>query len=446
MPQLTSGTEIKPETLLTARKRFTPGFFFWSTLVVTTVIRFAYAMKLPLTGDEAYFWEWGRHPALGYYDHPPIAGWILWFTRQIFGDTVAAIRVPAVLSGTVVVAVVHRFTLSVTGSERSAALTGLLAMGIPVLSVLGVLYSTDTPILAAGTMGGYFFHKAVKYEDNRAWFWTGICFAVVLGSKFLGVPLLAAAGLYLLLNPGQRHHLKTPGPYWAAGITLLGILPVLIWNASNNWYTFTFNFASRHTSHHPGIKGFLDYIAGQALALSPLVLILAPGILASAFFLWRKDEDNGLIMAAFFALLPLAGFLMLSPLTRIGMHWPAVAVPFLTVALGARLTAGPGKWRTYAATTSAAWLTTLVLLLIPLAPFLLPADWAWPLRPDKINTAQLKKAMGSPAESGELVGRVLQVMEKDRKVFVFTRSYALSSLVAFYTPGHPEVTVLGTGS
>ncbi|MDF1525348.1 MAG: hypothetical protein P1S59_03625 [bacterium] len=28
---------------------------FWSVLGITTLIRLAYALKLPLTGDEAYF-------------------------------------------------------------------------------------------------------------------------------------------------------------------------------------------------------------------------------------------------------------------------------------------------------------------------------------------------------------------------------------------------------
>ncbi|MDF1525349.1 MAG: glycosyltransferase family 39 protein [bacterium] len=111
-----------------------------------------------------------------------MAGWILWFTRQILGDTIVAIRIPAVFTGTMVVAVIHRFTLDITRSKRSAALTGLLAMGIPVISVPGVLYSTDTPVLAAGTLGGYFFHRAVNRGDKRAWLWTGLCFAIVLGS------------------------------------------------------------------------------------------------------------------------------------------------------------------------------------------------------------------------------------------------------------------------
>ena len=67
--------------------RFSLTLLFWFLLAVTTALRLVYALKFPLTGDEAYFWEWARHPAMGYYDHPPMAGWILWVSRHIFGDT-----------------------------------------------------------------------------------------------------------------------------------------------------------------------------------------------------------------------------------------------------------------------------------------------------------------------------------------------------------------------
>jgi len=32
---------------------------------------------LPLTGDEAYFITWGSDVSLGYYDHPPVIGWLI---------------------------------------------------------------------------------------------------------------------------------------------------------------------------------------------------------------------------------------------------------------------------------------------------------------------------------------------------------------------------------
>lgn len=440
-PRLLSKPQIPSPT-----ERSRISAIFWAVLGVTTLIRLVYALKLPLTGDEAYFWEWGRHPALGYYDHPPVAGWILWFTRQILGESVAAVRVPAVLAGTMVIAVIHRFTLDISGSARTAALTGLLAMGIPVISVLGILYSTDTPVLAAGTLGGYLFYKAVNSGEKRLWIWTGVCFAIVLGSKFLGVPILGAAGLYMLLSSDARKHLKTSGPYIAAGITLLGIMPSILWNASNNWATFAFNFASRHSADPPGLKGVLDYLAGQAFALSPMVFLLAIPLLAAAVPVWRDGGHTGRNITAFFALAPLAGFLVLSPMTKIGIHWPAVAVPFLAIALGTSLSAGPRLKKTYVAAALMAWGITLILLIVPLVPYLLPSDLAHPLRPNKINTAQLKKAMGSPTKSGLIVGKALEDLEKEHDSFVFTKSYALSSLAAFYTPGNPEVTVLGKGS
>jgi len=419
---------------------------FWSVLGITTLLHLVYALKLPLTGDEAYFWEWGRHPALGYYDHPPVAGWILWLTRHLFGDTMTAVRLPAVLAGTVVVAVIHRLTLDITGSRRSAALTGLLAMGVPVINVLGILYTTDTPVLAAGTLGGYFLFRAVHRGDNRAWIWTGICFAIVLGSKFLGVPLIGAAALYLLLNPGARRHLKSAGPYVAGLLSLMGMVPVVLWNAANHWATFTFNFSARHSAISISLKGVLDYLLGQALALSPMVLVFSIPLLAAAVPIWRKRGEDGGRFAAFLALGPLGGLMVLSLVTKVGAHWPGVAVPFLMVALGAKLCGGPKISRTCFATAATAWSITIILFIIPLVPYLLPSDWAYPLRPEKINTAQLKKIMGSPSQTGKVVGEIIQDMDQEGEIFVFTRSYALSSLLAFYTPRHPEVTVLGKGS
>jgi len=33
---------------------------------------------VPFTGDEAYFTYWGVYADLGYYDHPPMIGWLLY--------------------------------------------------------------------------------------------------------------------------------------------------------------------------------------------------------------------------------------------------------------------------------------------------------------------------------------------------------------------------------
>ena len=38
--------------------------------------------------DEAYYWMWGQHPALSYYDHPPLNSWLLSLSSAVFGSIV----------------------------------------------------------------------------------------------------------------------------------------------------------------------------------------------------------------------------------------------------------------------------------------------------------------------------------------------------------------------
>ena len=69
------------------------------------------SMAFPFTGDEAYFWIWGVRPDLGYYDHPPMVGWILALTHRLSSE-VWVQRLPATLYlalASVVMAVVFRW-------------------------------------------------------------------------------------------------------------------------------------------------------------------------------------------------------------------------------------------------------------------------------------------------------------------------------------------------
>jgi hypothetical protein len=375
-----------------------------------------------------------------------MAGWILWLSRSILGNTVAAVRLPAVLAGTFVVLVVYRFTHHLTRSRRAASLTGIMTMGIPLIGVLGVLYSTDTPLLAAGTLGGYFFYRAVEKGNLGYWTASGLCFSILLASKFLGVPLIAACALYLVVFPETRKGLKTPGPYLALLLSLIGLVPVIIWNARHSWSTFAFNFASRHKPPDFGILHTADYIVGQALALSPLVLILGIPLLAGSLPFLRGRSRSVWELPAFLAAGPLAGFFLLSFVTKIGLHWPGVGVPFLAVALGARWWERDRRKGKFFACIGTAWAFTAIIFILPLVPSLLPPQWEYPLRPDKINSEQVRKYTSSTGQIGNLVNTALETLPEGTDRFLFTRSYALSSLVAFYTPGNPEVTVLGGGS
>ena len=53
------------------------GTAFKVTLLVTLLIKLILAAVIPMSGDEAYFIVWAKHPDFGYYDHPPMVGWVL---------------------------------------------------------------------------------------------------------------------------------------------------------------------------------------------------------------------------------------------------------------------------------------------------------------------------------------------------------------------------------
>ena len=74
-----------------------PKRLFFVTLWTTLAIRLLLAASIPVTGDEAYFFLWGRHPAMGYYDHPPMTGLMLAALLSV-SDALWWLRLPAVLS------------------------------------------------------------------------------------------------------------------------------------------------------------------------------------------------------------------------------------------------------------------------------------------------------------------------------------------------------------
>ena len=47
--------------------------------------------------DEAQYWFWAQHPALGYYSKPPLVAWLIALTTAAFGDSEFAIRLSAPL-------------------------------------------------------------------------------------------------------------------------------------------------------------------------------------------------------------------------------------------------------------------------------------------------------------------------------------------------------------
>ena len=143
---------------------------FWGLLAATLAVKLVLAAAMPVLGDEAYFFLWGAHPALGYYDHPPLVGWILAGLMQV-GHALAWLRLPSVLLSTLMalgaVALLGRrpYSLDEDGATR-AYWIGVLFLLLPI-HLLGVFVLTDTPLVLFSFASGVALMRAAEDDDLR---------------------------------------------------------------------------------------------------------------------------------------------------------------------------------------------------------------------------------------------------------------------------------------
>ena len=78
----------------------------WSrrALILLTAISlwrllYLFIVPLDLGPDEAYYWDWSRQLAFGYFSKPPMIAWINALTTGVFGISAVAVRLPAVVLG-----------------------------------------------------------------------------------------------------------------------------------------------------------------------------------------------------------------------------------------------------------------------------------------------------------------------------------------------------------
>jgi len=418
---------------------------FCSLFVVLVALRILYAILFPfdLSGDEAYYWDWGRSLSWGYFSKPPFIAWLMALAGWMGHNTDTGLRITAAMLGSGSVLMMYLLALRLFGS-RAALWTVLLTIASPANVALNLILTIDAPLMFFWPLALLTFHLQIHDRDHRT-IW-GLLTMTALGLGLLTKQIMIAFHimmlLYLVITPSRRALLRA-WDIWVVWIGSLSFLiPTILWNANNGWITVT------HTQHHFEGKpitllGILsragEFVGSQIGLLSPVTAVLVIILMVCCLRKWKTLDDKIRYLLSF-SVPGLVIVLLMLFRQKINANWPAVFYPGMIMLLGAALAHADSipkelasrfsKWKT------PALITGLVFMLIAsLMPFALLFSGQTGGRFDPMVRLQ---------GWSELANHVQRFREFHRSAldqpFVLVSGHRYNtSLLAFYLPDQPTV-------
>jgi 4-amino-4-deoxy-L-arabinose transferase-like glycosyltransferase len=407
---------------------------------------------LDLSGDEAHYWDWSRQLDLSYYSKGPAVAYLMRASCAIFGDTMPAVRLPALVLAIGTSLATYWLTKKLFGSERLALGAALLNHLVPMFIAGSVMMTIDPPLFFCWAMATCFAAKAIF--DGAKWAWIAMGIAVGLGflAKY-SMPLWFVGLLvFMLLDPSVRPRLRTVWPWVAVVVFLVFTIPVILWNARNGWVSFY--HVARQTAaveSEGGWRSVLDMLASQLAAVGPPLAILFAA--AVIYALGRRGgEDPCRRQMRFLTAIGLSFFAIVlsqSFRAKVQANWPAPAYFTLMILsayfLGTRL-ANAGSWKRWR------WcLWSAVGLGIAVVPVAHDSQMLYPLAArisrmisDKQPRANwdLSARLRGWDQVGQRVSRELAALSNDP--FVLAEEYQVCSELAFYVKGQPRTYYVGS--
>lgn len=413
---------------------------WWAVFFLCSVFAFRmlYAHFLGLVPDETYYWDWSREPAFGYFDHPPMIAWIIFLSRQVFGETALGVRAGVIACSLVASLASYLIARKYVVKPSSLVFFLIMSNSILLFGVGSLLATPDIPLVLFWTCSFYFGYKALFEASTPSWIAMGLCAGLGLMSKYTFALFFIAFVVLLVFSKPERRWLGRWQPYAAALVSLVVWLPNLVWNAHHGWVSFLFQF-----SHGVNSKGGFrldtlgEFIAGQLgiLSIFPFVLLLC----AAAASLKDLRKGGRSAYLTLFFVVPFCVFLIASLQKKVEANWAAAAYVSGLVMIARfwdNLDKASWAMKRFAIfSTVFAALTTAVVLLHIQAPFL-------PLAPGNDPANQV---LGWK-EWAHDVDNIRNSLDHAEPLLICTNRYQEASMLGFYLPDHPRTFALSLGA
>jgi 4-amino-4-deoxy-L-arabinose transferase-like glycosyltransferase len=299
------------------------------------VVHLAYFSPLDLAPDEAHYWDWSRQLDWSYYSKGPLVAWLIRLSCALTGDwsihltgsEALAVRLPAVVCGSLLLVSLYVLTSLVYRREGLAFAVVALALTTPVVAVGSTLMTIDAPYVCCWSWALVTAYCAIFRRAAWAWPVTGLLIGLGILAKYTMLFWVPSLGLFLLATPAYRPLLWRPGPWVMLGVAVLCCVPILVWNVQHDWISLRHvAWQARVNEEGAGVQwlGPLSFLAVQlALLLGFWLIVWLRAMLAHAP--WKETQPELSFLWWTSALTFLFFFLWGFKTGSAGPNWPATA-------------------------------------------------------------------------------------------------------------------------
>ncbi len=393
---------------------------------------------IELSEDEAYQWVWSKHLALSYFSKPPLIAYLQFVGVTLWGDTELGVRFFSPVIAALISLLMLRFFAREVNA-RAGVILMLMVATAPIMAVGSILMTIDPPLVLFWTAAMLAGWSAVQPSGRtRDWIWVGVWSGLGFLSKYAALFQWISFFLFLAFWRPARRHLLRPGPYLGILINAMALIPVILWNAQNDWITLTHlhERAGLHQEWRFTLR-FLGEFTGAVFGL--LNPVFAVGICWASFQAFRKRRHDMRLMYLLAMGAPLfLGYWLYSFRARVHPNWiaPAVLPLFAVMVIYA-----DARWRDIGRRLRV-WLLAGLALGGVLVTFLHETDWVAELAgrplPAKLDPLRRVRYWSDLAQVVERE-RVKVERTDGKPTFVIAAHYGITGHMNFYLPGAPEV-------
>ncbi len=347
-------------------------------IAVAAALRLLLAAIVDLGLDEAYAVAVGRQFQLSWYDHPPMVFWMVGGLQAVFGPYVPelVLRLPFIAMSAATTWWLYRLTAQHFG-PTAGLWAALLFTAAPFFFLsAGSWLVPDGPLIFFLSLSALALGRIAFGGQGgghwRDWLLAGAALGLALLSKYHAALFAIGVALYFIASPRLRFWLKRPQPYAAAALALVLFTPVIVWNAQNEWISFSFQLGRAETTGPDAIRVLTVF------ALELVYLLPTTAIVLLAALVWAARGDATRRRSAWFFVALGGPAILVLETARLWSadslpHWAMPGWLFLIPLAGGMLAAIGSRFPAFSKGFAA---TTIVLFgALLLAVVLLVSDW-----------------------------------------------------------------------